>query len=175
MISYLFQTIFISIILIILLHNLYNFFKDKLTVPKTKDLVNNKQYQEIIDILNSDTSNNLHENVPVKENEIVTYRKWWKKGDPNSGNTVRLNGGWYKFKAGSLQYVWDKFNSNIDKWQNYYYNNSIVHYQYYGEQNFVHDTVVENGGKIITMPEKWYAKKNIHEDTKIIHHAGVDK
>ena len=31
-------------------------------------------------------------NWPVEENEIVTYRKWWKKGDPNSGNTVRLNG-----------------------------------------------------------------------------------
>tara|TARA_E500000178_G_C16834998_1_gene667875 strand:+ start:397 stop:741 length:345 start_codon:yes stop_codon:yes gene_type:complete len=70
MISYLFQTIFISIILIILLHNLYNFFKDKLTVPKTKDLVNNKQYQEIIDILNNDTSNNLHENIQTKENQI---------------------------------------------------------------------------------------------------------
>ena len=91
-------------------------------------------------------------NYPVKENELVTYKNW-SDGCP----------------------IWDKFNSNIDKWQNYYYNNSIVHYQYYGEQNFVHDTVVENGGKIITMPEKWYAKKNIHEDTKIIHHAGVDK
>ena len=66
-------------------------------------------------------------------------------------------------------------NSNIDKWQSYYYNNGIVHYQYYGEQNFVYDTVIENGGKVTTMPEKWYGKHKINEDTKIIHHAGVDK
>ena len=74
-----------------------------------------------------------------------------------------------------MQYVWDKFSSNIDKWQLYYYNNGVVHYEYYGEQNFVYDTVIENGGKITTMPEKWYGKYKINEDTKIIHHAGVDK
>ena len=32
-------------------------------------------------------------NYPVEENELVSYRKWWKKGNPNSGNTVALNGG----------------------------------------------------------------------------------
>ena len=104
---------------------------------------------------------------PVSDNELITYKNW-SDGCP-------INGGWYKFKSGSLQYVWDKFNSNIDKWQLYYYNKGVVHYEYYGEQNFVYDTVVENGGKIITMPEKWYSKSKIEEETKIIHHAGVDK
>ena len=51
MFIYTFQTIFISLILIILIHYLYNFFKDTLTTPKTKDLVNSSQYQEIIDII----------------------------------------------------------------------------------------------------------------------------
>ena len=106
-------------------------------------------------------------NYPVNENELVTYKNW--------SNGCPINGGWYKFKAGSLQYVWDKFSSNIDKWQHHYYNNGVVHYEYYGEQNFVYDTVIENGGKITTMPEKWYSKYKINEDTKIIHHAGVDK
>jgi hypothetical protein len=108
---------------------------------------------------------------PVKPGELVSYSKWWTTNDKN----IPINGGWYKFKSGSLQYIWDKFNSNIDKWQSYYYNNGVVHYQYYGEQNFVYDTVVENGGKVTTMPEKWYGKHKINEETKIIHHAGVDK
>ena len=107
-------------------------------------------------------------------NDLVSYESWWNR-HKEKGNTITINGGWYKFKSGNLQYVWDKFSSNIDKWQHYYYNKGVVHYQYYGEQNFVHDTVVENGGKIITMPEKWYSKNKIYEDTKIIHHAGVDK
>ena len=106
-------------------------------------------------------------NYPVKENELVTYKNW-SDGCP-------INGGWYKFKAGNLQYIWDKFNSNIDRWQLHYYNNGTVHYEYYGEQNFVYDTVIENKGKVTTMPEKWYGKNKIEEDTKIIHHAGVDK
>ena len=106
-------------------------------------------------------------NYPVNENELVTYKNW-SDGCP-------INGGWYKFKAGNLQYIWDKFNSNIDKWQLHYYNNGTVHYEYYGEQNFVYDTVIENKGKVTTMPEKWYGKDKIEEDTKIIHHAGVDK
>ena len=45
-------------------------------------------------------------NYPVKENELVTYKNW--------SNGCPINGGWYKFKAGSFQYIWDKFNSNID-------------------------------------------------------------
>ena len=59
-------------------------------------------------------------NYPVGENELVSYRKWWKKGDPCEGNTVKLNGGWYKFKSGSLKFVWDEFSyseKSRDKWQ----------------------------------------------------------
>ena len=112
-------------------------------------------------------------NYPVKDNELITYKNWWDK-NPN----CPINGGWYKFKSGSLQYVWDKFNSNIDYYQNYYFNNSIVHYRYYGEQNFVYDTVIENGGKVTTMPEKWISKYMMDEykdDIKIIHSLGIKK
>tara|TARA_B110000285_G_scaffold30314_1_gene30989 strand:+ start:1207 stop:1764 length:558 start_codon:yes stop_codon:yes gene_type:complete len=109
-------------------------------------------------------------NYPVRDNELVTYKNWW-----DHSPKCPINGGWYKFKSGSLQYVWDKFNLDIEKWQLHYYNNGTVHYQYYGEQNFVYDTVIENGGRITTMPEKWYSKNDINEDTKIVHHLGVDK
>lgn len=48
------KTICISLLLIALIHYLYSFFKDTLTVPKIKDLVNKpaKRYDEMFDILN---------------------------------------------------------------------------------------------------------------------------
>ena len=137
---------------------------------KIKYFNNSKEDTIIIDIdqrVVGDISDMI--NYPVEDNELVTY-KGWSDGCP-------INGGWYKFKSGSLQYVWDKFNSDIDKWQNYYFKERIVHYQYYGEQNFVYDTVIENGGKVTTMPSKWASKYDMDEfnGAKIIHNAGVDK
>jgi hypothetical protein len=45
-----FKWTFLSLLLIALLHNLYNFFQSTLTVPKIKDLVNKPaaRYQEIL-------------------------------------------------------------------------------------------------------------------------------
>ena len=91
---------------------------------------------------------------PVQENELVSYKKWWSKNK----DSLPINGGWYKFKAGSLQYVWEKYNNNPEKWQLHYYHNSTVHFKYFGDQNFVHDTVVEYNGKITQMPGQWVAK-----------------
>ena len=65
MFIYTFQIILISLVLIILGHYLYNFFKDTLTIPKTKDLVNSKQYQEIIDIIKN---NDYLKNIPNTSN-----------------------------------------------------------------------------------------------------------
>ena len=43
-------------------------------------------------------------NWPVEENELVSYKKRWNK-TPH----ITINGGWYKFKAGSLDFVWKKY------------------------------------------------------------------
>jgi len=140
-------------------------------------------------------------NWPVKENEIVTYRKWWKKGDPNSGNTVRLNGGWYKFKSGSLKFVWDDFALNPEYWQLHYYKKGDVHFKYYGEQNYVNWKVEQHQCKITLTPYEWLAKyadtnremvelnkmysrkfkadymilDDVNEKIKMVHFAGVGK
>ena len=52
------QWFIISLILIILVHHLFSFFKDTLTVPKVKDLVNQptESYKEIEKTLNAATS-----------------------------------------------------------------------------------------------------------------------
>ena len=70
----------ISIILIFLIHNLINFFKSTLTVPKIKDLVNTttKKYENIYNIISSnkklsciDSFNyNINELLPKNENNM---------------------------------------------------------------------------------------------------------
>jgi len=53
-------SIIISLILIIIIHNLFLYFKDNLTAPKVKDFINkpNKNYEEIYSIL--ENNNNIN-------------------------------------------------------------------------------------------------------------------
>ena len=53
MIFWIIQQTIISIVLIISVHYIYVFFKDNLTIPKTKDLVNkpSEQYRKYINLL----------------------------------------------------------------------------------------------------------------------------
>jgi hypothetical protein len=71
-------TTFISVILITILHYLYEYFKNILTVPKVKDLVYSpaSQYREIYNTIERE---NTHSNVNVpKENH----------NNPNNANNV---------------------------------------------------------------------------------------
>ena len=45
MIFHLFQNVFLSIIFIVIVHSIYKYFKNNLTIPKTKDLVNKPSIQ----------------------------------------------------------------------------------------------------------------------------------
>ena len=102
-------------------------------------------------------------NWPVSNNEIVTYMKWWNWPTEKADPTPKLNGGWYKFKSGSLKFIWDEFSASgksRSKWQNHYYNKGIVHYKYYGEQNYVEDCCKRNKVKITHMPGEWVCKLN---------------
>ena len=59
------QGIVISFILILIVHNLYIFLQNTLTIPKTKDLVNkpSKQYAEILNTIKScNISNKMDRN-----------------------------------------------------------------------------------------------------------------
>jgi hypothetical protein len=61
------QTILISFILIFLVHHLITYFKQILTVPKTRDLVNSpiQKYNDMFKIIASDTSNsNIEDYLP---------------------------------------------------------------------------------------------------------------
>jgi hypothetical protein len=63
MLYWLLQIIIISIILIFLVHHLIQFFKDTLTVPKIKDLVNTprQKYENMFSVMNGNNENsNFH-------------------------------------------------------------------------------------------------------------------
>ena len=65
MLIWIIQTSIISIIFIFLVHHLFCYLKDILTIPKVKDLVNsNKKYQDIYTSLTNNNNNN-NNNIPV--------------------------------------------------------------------------------------------------------------
>ena len=131
---------------------------------------------------------------PVKERELLTYGQWWNAKLP-------INGGFYKFKSGSLKEVWDNFIKGANFWQNHYYETGRVSAKYYGEQNYVYNQIKENNIKISLTPEKWLCKytndfkENVklnrtyrekfdaeymildetHPNIKMVHIAGVGK
>ena len=92
MLSWIIQITITSIILIFLVHYLFNFFKETLTVPKIKDLVNvpNKKYENMYNIISKNNgSNNEPTNytdidlLPTQPEENIDS-KWNKSQDADS-------------------------------------------------------------------------------------------
>jgi hypothetical protein len=131
---------------------------------------------------------------PVNDNELVSYGQWWT-------DKLILNGGFYKFKSGSLKSIWDDFVLNPEFWQMNYYRKGIVHKKYYGEQNYVNWKVQEHNIKLTLTPQQWlgkytdnfkqnlelnktYSQKfntdymildDVHKYIKVVHFTGVGK
>ena len=52
-------------------------------------------------------------NYPVEEGELLTYDSWWNvKTNKFADRVIIFNGGFYKFKSGSFNYIWDDFSLN---------------------------------------------------------------
>jgi len=146
----------------------YNYYSDvKLHWHKLKFFSPNFAYQNPgDDIIVMDIDQIITGNVddlighPVQENELITYGIWWNSEELiEKGLALETNGGFYKFKSGSLKYVWDNFIENPEYWQMHYYKKGDVHFKYYGEQNYVNWKVFwEGNAKIIKTPEKWIGK-----------------
>ena len=104
-------------------------------------------------------------NYKVNDDELLTYNAWWD-------NELKKNGGFYKFKSGTLNHVWDNFALNPEYWQNYYYENGDVHYKYYGEQNYVDWKMHEKQIKVTKMPGQWLGKYT--DNTKDMIRMNID-
>lgn len=70
------QQIIISVVLIISIHYIYIFFKNNLTIPKTKDLVKRpiEQYKQIYTSLNKNVNKKKENNKNMKD-ELKNYLK----------------------------------------------------------------------------------------------------
>jgi len=113
---------------------------------------------------------------PVNDNELLSYGVWWndntrnaKEKELKNKNILPLNGGFYKFKSGSLKKIWDDFSLNPTYWQMHYYNKGVVHYKYYGEQNYVDWKVQEHNIKLTTTPKEWLVKytENLQDNIQL--------
>ena len=72
MLSWIIQITIISIVLIFLVHYLFNFFKSTLTVPKIKDLVNSpsQKYENMFNVI---SKNNFDANIDNNLNTNYEY------------------------------------------------------------------------------------------------------
>lgn len=106
MIFLIIQYTIMSLLLICIFHYLYDFFKNNLTVPKVKDLVNKpaSAYSEIYDTINKDVSKlNLQQVSNSDKNNSNTYqndsnlnmknelKKYLSKLNSTPGNNMEIN------------------------------------------------------------------------------------
>lgn len=107
MLSWIIQATIISIVLIFLVHHLFNFFKSTLTVPKIKDLVNTptQKYDNMFSIISkgnydnnlvTNSNTNLSDNyeytmkdlLPKPENDMKSELKNFLKKQLNTNDSL---------------------------------------------------------------------------------------
>lgn len=90
MIFFTLKTIFISLLLIALIHYLYGFFKNTLTVPKVKDLVNKpaQRYNQMFAGINNETDYTVQERDVNKDQQM----KYIREKERNVGGQERTVG-----------------------------------------------------------------------------------
>jgi hypothetical protein len=91
MLSWIIQITIISIVLIFLVHYLFNFFKSTLTVPKIKDLVNSptQKYENMFNIISKNNfdaniDNNLNTNYEYTIKDLLPKQEGDTKSDMKS-------------------------------------------------------------------------------------------
>ena len=92
MLSWIIQATIISIVLIFLVHYLFNFFKSTLTVPKIKDLVNTptQKYDNMFSIISKGNyDNNLVTNTNSNTNLSDNYEYTMKDLLPKPENDMK--------------------------------------------------------------------------------------
>lgn len=98
MLPWIIQMSVISLILIVLVHYLFTFFKTNLTIPKVKDLVNKpqKQYEALFDTMKDTT---IHHNVTEKDytntntqNETINMKNELKNYLKELGESKKTSG-----------------------------------------------------------------------------------
>ena len=111
-----------------------------------------------IDILLTNDYNKVFD-FPIKRGQFAAMPGWWR--DRRKG--YKINGGFFKYYPQDCRYIYDKFMSDINKWQQFYIENGTTQGPVNGEQHFVEDSVKE-GLELITLPDAWFTRWVVDED-----------
>jgi len=109
----------LSLILISLVHYLFNFFKENLTIPKTKDLVTKplEKYKTMETIIsNNSFNNNINKNNNSLQNDSSNYNNTTSINDLNldSGTTQISNLNFNNLESTSMKSELKSFFSQLD-------------------------------------------------------------
>tara|TARA_B100000902_G_C27319169_1_gene923199 strand:- start:5205 stop:5606 length:402 start_codon:yes stop_codon:yes gene_type:complete len=121
-------TTIVSIIIIFVVHNIFNYLKNTLTSPKIKDLINKPKYEynKINNLINSNDDNIMFSNVINKENTEKT-----ENCEINSHKNNIIDSEQIKSE---LKDFFKELNNNIPN-DNNITNDNIYDYQSYNDNN----------------------------------------
>ena len=91
---------------------------------------------------------------PIKRGQFVSIPGWWRDTEKKR---YKINGGFFKYYPKDCRYIYDKFMSDPDLWQNYYIKRGITRGPVNGEQHFVEDNVNEQL-ELVMVPDSWVAR-----------------
>ena len=101
-----------------------------------------------IDILLVNDYKKLFE-YPIERGEFVAMPGWWREDQ-----SYVINGGFFKYYPKDCKYIYDKFISNTDNFQNEYKSNKFTFEIQDGEQYFIENNIKEKL-ELITVPNEW--------------------
>ena len=78
-------------------------------------------------------------NYPIERGQFLAMPGWWRDSNPE----FKINGGFFKYYPKDCKYIYDKFMSDVDYWQEYYIKNGVTKGPVNGEQYFVEQSVRE--------------------------------
>ena len=88
-------------------------------------------------------------NTPIKQGQFIATPKWWE-----NNKQYNIDNCFYKFYPKDCKYIYDKFISNIDNFQNEYKSNKFTFEIQDGEQYFIENNIKEKL-ELITVPNEW--------------------
>lgn len=88
----------------------------------------------------------------IQRGEFLSIPAWWKDSPGYS-----INGGFFKYYPKDCNYIYEKFMSDPEYWQEYYIKNETTVGPVNGEQYFVEDSVKERLN-LKTVPMSWVAR-----------------
>ena len=124
--------------------------------------------------------------------DIAVFERWWS----TNRTQCKLNGGFQMFYMGQTNYVWEKFISDPLMYQEYYYKSGLCAYPFFGEQNFIDETVISKSWlpmdsfgkytseyinfinqqwwKEVSMYDSYFIDNEFAESVKMVHFADRD-